>query len=260
MIEKEYEVHPEIARTMHIETPQPEEVAPQAQENTEVQTQAQAPQPVAEESDKDRNFRVLREKANKVQQERDELLYRLQQIEASKSSNQTQPNQQNIEDDNFNIDPDALAEGKHLNKFNSQIKRLKEELNVYKQQSAETTAELKLRAQFPDFDKVVSRENIELFSAAYPELARSINASGDLYNKAVSAYTLIKKFNIYNEDPYKAEIERVQKNAAKPKPLVSASPQQGDTPLSQANAFANGLTEELKEQLRKEMNAYRKNF
>lgn len=31
------------------------------------------------------------------------------------------------------------------------------------------------------------------------------------------------------------------------------SPQQGDSPLSKANAFANGLTEDLKKQLQKEM-------
>ena len=44
-----------------------------------------------------------------------------------------------------------------------------------------------------------------------------------------------------------------QRNAAKPRPTASISPQQGETPLSRANAFANGLTEEMKKQLYKEM-------
>ena len=42
-------------------------------------------------------------------------------------------------------------------------------------------------------------------------------------------------------------------NAQKPRPLTSISPQQGDSPLSKANAFANGLTPELQAQLLKEM-------
>ena len=37
------------------------------------------------------------------------------------------------------------------------------------------------------------------------------------------------------------------------------SPQQGDSPLSRANAFANGLTPELRVQLIKEMEEARKN-
>ena len=60
-------------------------------------------------------------------------------------------------------------------------------------------------------------------------------------------------------DNYKTDRELAQKNASKPKPLASVSPQQGDSPLSRANAFANGLTNELKAQLRKEMEEARKN-
>jgi hypothetical protein len=53
---------------------------------------------------------------------------------------------------------------------------------------------------------------------------------------------------------------RAQKNAAKPKPLASVNPQQGDSPLSKANAFANGLTDDLKKQLRKEMEDARRSI
>jgi hypothetical protein len=41
--------------------------------------------------------------------------------------------------------------------------------------------------------------------------------------------------------------------------MASISPQQGDSPLTKANAFANGeLTPELKAQLWKETNQYRR--
>jgi hypothetical protein len=48
--------------------------------------------------------------------------------------------------------------------------------------------------------------------------------------------------------------ERAERNLAKPRPLASVAASQGnDSPLQRANAFANGLTEELKAQLHKEM-------
>jgi len=51
----------------------------------------------------------------------------------------------------------------------------------------------------------------------------------------------------------------VQANTAKPRPLTSVSPQSGESPLSRANAFAEGLTPELKKNLFKEMQEAKKN-
>jgi hypothetical protein len=125
-------------------------------------------------------------------------------------------------------------------------------------QTAEQTAEMRLRSQYPDFDKVMTLENVQMLSASYPELAKSINASTDLYDKAASAYTIIKKFGIYNEAPHDADKQKAVANTAKPRPLASVGSQKGESPLSRANAFAGGLTEELKAQLRKEMDEYSK--
>ena len=69
---------------------------------------------------------------------------------------------------------------------------------------------------------------------------------------------IMKKFGIYREDPHSEDRIRALRNTQKPKPITSVSPQQGDSPLSKANAFANGLTEDLKAQLRKEMAAARR--
>ena len=86
-----------------------------------------------------------------------------------------------------------------------------------------------------------------------------LDTSTSFRAKAVSAYKHIKKLGLYTEDTYQADRDLAQRNAAKPKPLVSVSPQQGDSPLSRANAFANGLTPELQKQLRQEMEDARKN-
>ena len=118
---------------------------------------------------------------------------------------------------------------------------------------------MRLKTQYPDFDNIVSRENLESLRLAYPEIAQTINSSSDLYSQAVSAYTMIKKLGIGVEDSFIEEKAAIQRNAAKPKPLASINPQQGDSPLSKANAFATSgkLTDELKAQMLKEMNEFR---
>jgi|SRR5271165_5897325 len=223
----------------------------QVEETSTPEQVSQPTQPVEDAASK--NFRQLREKSERVARERDEAMARLREYE-----NKAQA--QSSEDEEFSIGPDELAEGKHLSKVQKQIKRLKDEINTYKQQSTTMNAEARLRAQFPDFDSVVSKENIEELRALEPEVAQTLNSSTDLYSTAVSAYKLIKKFGIGAQNMYNAEKEVIQKNAAKPRPLTSVSPQQGDTPLSRANAFANGLTPELKAELLKEMNTLRRNF
>lgn len=200
-----------------------------------------------------KNFKAMREKAERAERERDEALRRLREIEAS--SKQSVPT-----DDEFQMGPDELAEGKHLNKVSQEVKRLKGELNEYKRKSSIETTEARIRAEYPDFDKVVSRDNIESLNNNYPELAHTLSASDDLYKTARAAYTLIRKLGISPDvNSYDMDKELAQRNVSKPRPLTSVSPQQGDSALSRANAFANGFTDEVKEAMRKEMFAAMRN-
>jgi hypothetical protein len=220
--------------------------------------------PVEEESDAKKSFRELKEAKRKAERERDEYLRRIEEFESGSRHKQTAttPKEQSDEDEAFHLGDDDIAEGKHISKVDkraqSKIKALEERLSKYEAQSAEEKAETALRAKYADFDKVVSRDNIEMLTEAYPELARSLYSTNDLYTKAVSAYTLIKKFGIYQESPFNSEKAIAMKNVAKPRPLASVSPQQGETPMTRANAFANGLTDDLKAQLRREMEEARK--
>ena len=224
----------------------------------------EAPEPVAEvaapptdtskrDTEQARNFRAIKDAAERAARERDEALQRLQEYERRYASPAPSAPEPDTEFDGINLKDDELAEGQHLKKIASAIKKLEAKQKAVEQQSYTNNAEVRLRSQFGDFDKVMTLQNIQTFSAAYPELAKSINASQDLYDKAVSAYTLIKRFGIYDEAPYEGDKVRALSNTAKPRPLASVSPQQGDTPLSRANAFANGLTEDLKKKLREEM-------
>ena len=198
-------------------------------------------------TDKSENFKALREAKERIEKERDAMSIRLQEYEKKI--------QHAAQEENFdvNLGEDDLAEGKHLKKVSAHIKKLESQLKKYQQQSSEIGVEAKLKSQYPDFDNVVCKDNIELLRNAYPEIAQTLNSSTDLYSKAVSAYTMIKKLGIQKEDNFQQQRELAQKNASKPKPLTSMSPQQGESPLSHANAFANGLTDDLKKQLYREM-------
>lgn len=231
-----YEVHPEIAKEF-----------PKQQQEEQQPVEVQKPSDLSEVSAK-----VLREKAKRadaLERERDELMRKLYEIEASK---QPKPQVQQEEQEST-LSDDDYVEARYLKKYDKTIKELRDELRTYKQQSNISNTDARLKSRFPDIDKVVSSENLEVLRVEYPELADTIKSSPDLYNQAVSAYTLIKKLGISKEDVYQEDRQKAQTNAIKPRPLASVSPQQGDSPLSKANAFANGLTDELKIQLRKEM-------
>jgi hypothetical protein len=204
----------------------------EVQQEQQEQQQVVAQQQPSKELNEERNFRALREKADRIQRERDEALVRLKHYEAA----------QNVESEALNLGPDDLAEGKHLNKVENKIKALEHQL-----------MESKLRSQYPDIDSVVNDDTIAILKAKHPELAQTIGANKNLYSQAVTAYTMIKQLGISQDTTYDADKNLAQRNASKPKPLASVAPQQGDTPLSRANAFANGLTDELKKQLHREM-------
>lgn len=230
-------------------------VVDQQEVGTSDQQEAVLTQPSAAETAQQRNFKMMREKAERAERERDEAVRKLREIETAKSQAQVQ------QEDDFQIGPDELAEGKHLSKVVQKMKRIEGELNEYKRKSSVETTEARIKAEYPDFDKVVSRENIEVLKNNYPELAQTLNSSSDIYVTAKAAYTLMRKLGISPDtSAYDMDKETAVRNASKPRPLSSVSPQQGDSALSRANAFANGLTDELKEQLRKEMSSARRSY
>jgi hypothetical protein len=248
----------------HIEMPPlpPEEPTEQmatdeAAEVTEpvpTQTEVAEATPVYDQPTPQESWKAVREKTQRIERERDEALKRLQAYE---SAQQKQPQEETY---GINLAADEIVEGKHLTEVQKELNAIKKELSSYKQQTTLSTAEQRLKSQFPDIDTVVNAENIQRLKEEHPEIAMSLNANSDFYSQAAAAYKVIKSLGIY-QDP-KLEVDRLQaqKNAAKPRPLTSVSPQQGDTPLSRANAFANGLTPELQAQLRKEMEDSRRGY
>jgi len=209
------------------------------------------------ESDQERNLAALRQARERAERERDQLAQQLQQMQQQK------PQEEPYQD--YSVAPDALVEGKHLSKYDREIKALREELHKYQQQTISQSAETRLKTQYPDFDKVVSAENINALRESHPEIAQTLSTSSDLYNQGASAYKVIKSLGIYREDTYAKDRQNAHVNANKPRPLASVAPSQGDSPLSNANAFATGgkRADEMSDhqkQLFQEMQELRKNY
>lgn len=230
-----------------------DQVKESAPESVPVVEAESAPEAIEEnpQSPSAKHFKAVKDLKAKAERERDEAIRRAQELESRYGTMRQQAPEE--ETPEIVIGNDELAEGKHLKALLNKISKLEKQQQQYQSQSSSSIVESRLKMEYPDIEKVVSKENIEILGIQYPELAATINESSDLYKKAVSAYTLIKKLGIQPEDTYEPDRIRAATNAAKPRPLTSVNPQQGDSPLSHANAFANGLTDELKASLLKEM-------
>ena len=242
------------AQDVAVEPEETVEESPQAAESI-AQAQPEAPKPETEEQ---KNFKSLRDAWRTAERERDELARKLQQMEAA-------PKQE--EEDDILLGPDEIAEGKHLAKVSkklkateAKLKQMQEDIGKQQQQSAAMIAEATIKASHPDFDTVVNEDNIKTLMTNYPDIAASLQANPNFVSKAKAAYTMIKQLGIVKDTTYSPDRDRAIRNAAKPRPVASVSPQQGNSPLAQANAFAEGLTDDLKAQYLKEMNESRKSY
>lgn len=215
--------------------PEPEEHVGE----TEPQAEAQE-QPRASQSNQE-NIRQLRLRAEQLERERDEYMRYIQEQRAQQQKPQEQEPQ---------LSPDDLVEWKYVQ---NEIKKVKDELNAYKQQAASSSAETKLNMQYNDFRSVVTEQNIARLRDEYPELAATISSNQDLYTKGAAAYTLIKRLGIAQEPQYVKSHTKVERNLQKPRAAESLGTQTGQSPLDQANMFSEGLTDELRKKLWKEM-------
>lgn len=216
-----------------------------------------------QETNKERNMRALRESREqsererlRVEKERDEALRRARELEDRYNVKHKQTHD---DSDDIGIGEDDLVEGKHVKMVAKQVNDLKKQLEYYKQQAQQQTLESRIRSEFPDFEKVVTPDNIAILKHLKPRQAALLDSSNDMYATAATAYEMIKEYGIYqSEDVMNKKL--VHKNTMKPKPTASISPSKSESPLTRANAFASkdSFSPELAKQLQAEMNAIRK--
>ena len=147
------------------------------------------------------NWKNLREEKDRVQRERDEAVALLRQIENQVLSEQKKAKEapSNEFDD---LDADDYIPRSYVDK---KYKELRREVEEYKKTNYERTVESQMKAQFSDFDEIVSHDNIKKLKDAYPEIASSIASNSDLGSRAKAAYTVIKKLGISSGNQFGGE-------------------------------------------------------
>jgi len=216
------------------------------QEDTQVE-------PERKQSDADRNFAQLRESKERIEreklkaeQERDQALKVLKEVERYALEYQNKAQVSAPVDDHE--DEEELVDKKYFNKkLEEKLKDIERRNYDTQQQVYLSQTESKLKQQYPDIEQVLSQSNIELLKQQEPEMASTITNNPDMYSKAVSAYRMIRALGIHKEEQHNQEKSVVQQNSVKPRSTASLE-RPTNTPLDKANAFAQGLTPELKKQ------------
>ena len=227
-------------------------------ENAESNSESAGTSPTAQyqaqqQQDNWKELRLKAERAERAERERDEMVRRMQEFEQARMQQAAAQ-----EEDDSGVAPDALLEGKHYHSMRKEIRELKREIKGFKQQTSQTLMENQLKAQYPDFYSVVSEDNLAELKRSHPAIAQTLAtaASSDAYSAAASAYSIIKELGIARSTQESQQNrELIQRNAVKPRSVQSASPQRGDSPLSQANGFVvdGKASKEYQEQILKEM-------
>lgn len=218
---------------------------------------------LGQDDDKAMNFKAIRESNARLQKqfedeqrEKQEYRERLEKLEKVLQEQSRPPTQEEI-DELADLGKDDWTTREAVEKLaerqaKAMYQRLKEEderkrlEDERKRQIQELPS--RLSKEHPDFDSVVTKENVEYLKANRPHIAQSLAATQDPYAQALAAYDAIKAF--CPNAQVQAEKERMEKNANRPGTLGAA---QGASPLSQAASFEKGLTPELKKQLQNEM-------
>ena len=192
--------------------------------------------------DADYNWAEMRRKTQELERrasEQEELIKRLSK------GNAPEP------DDNLDklSDDDIITVAQHKRMSAKIAKQVAEE--VVRQREA-LTVEDRLVAKFPDFNSVVTSENIELLKQNDPELALSLQSlAHDPYAQSVAAYKLFKRGPYVTNQNTMQDKKKAEANAKKPLSVQAAGKQGGG--LGDASMFENGLTKDLQKKLWSEM-------
>lgn len=215
------------------------------------------------DDDRATNFKAIRESNARLQKqyeesERERQAYaeRLAKLEKALEAQSTPPTQEEI-DELADLAKDDWTTRDAVEKLaarqaKAMYKQFREEdekkrLEAEKKRQIEELPK-RLLKQHPDFESVVTKENVEYLKANKPHLAASLAATTDPYAQALAAYDAVRAFcpNVEVQD----EQQRLEKNASKPGTLGAAK---GSSPLAEAKMYERGLTPDLKKKLQAEM-------
>ena len=220
-----------------VASPAPE-ITP-ATETVETQ-ETVAEQPTIQDTPK---FRDLREK--------DEQIARLVRG-INQNPQPAQPNQPV----QYKRDPDEILQGKDLQPIIQELEEYKQKVRQFEQYTATEQMRNNLRRQLPDYDEIMTADNLKDLEYADPQIAQALKSSSDFEGASKIAYTLIKSMNIHTQDvlPQKEsprnieyEKQKMKDNLAKPKPASAIG--KSNTPLGELSPYHREQTKEHKDMI-----------
>lgn len=214
------------------------------QEDKTKEIQNQEPEAKTEPKEEDvveKNWRAVREKQkerdrlDKEQQrkieERDQMIAALQEALKSNQPPQptSQPSQQN-ESTGYDIHDQEWITGKQLKEFLEKDKKKKEEEDRKREQERVQQESLKqMAARYPDYQEVLTKENLAYLEYHEPEIAAGIQNIQDPYLSLANAYKSVKKFVPPMTQADKEKIERNQQMPRSPSQTGVGVNPQGET-------------------------------
>jgi hypothetical protein len=182
---------------------------------------------------KEYNWRQLEDKHT---QEREQLQRKVWELEQDKEKTLLQKDQEN-EESKFEKD-DLITYGQVDELVEKRAEKKARAIFQDEFQKAERAKQpLVVKQQYPDFEKVVTQENIDKLKKEDPELERLILLSTNPYERV---YKEIRRSEFYKSNKVNKESEeRIAENSKKP---ISSNSFGKQRPLSYANDYAKGDT------------------
>lgn len=237
------DVETNVAAMQETDTPQ---TSPQESEATHEE---------AVESKQDRNWREVRrrqaelERENKAQKELIQGFIQQQMNVAA----QPVPNSDALDSV---PDADYIPKGDVKRMIDREKEKIKKEaVQDFKQMMEEEEKarfHQRLRAKFTDFDDVVTPETLELFETQEPELADTVAVLKDPYKMGLQTYKYIKALGIVSNAPAHKRTKEVEKRLEQNAKTVPTAQSYDKRPMAQTFK----MTEQMKQELWKEMNQY----
>jgi hypothetical protein len=224
-----------------ITTSETEALSPQ--QDTLTQEESIAPEALNIESVQDRNWRQMRERIEELQQSNNRLTEAVGRSSAPPKQEVNLPDWDNVDDEDLLTKKQTMGVAEKV---------AAEAVRKALQQREYEQAPKLIESEMQDYSQVVTPENVERLKQTNPRLAASLGDVKDPYAQGALAYSYIKSQGIYKENADVNNRQRALANSKKPLPVTEAKPSNA---LESANAYANGLTPEVKQKLFAEMQA-----
>lgn len=221
----------------------------QTQENEHGQDENQASDQAKSDS-KEFNFKAMRESNARLQEQMEEQKIRADRLEKLIQERQmplTKEEKDELEElGNDDWTTRAQAEKLAERKAKAIVKQM---LDADKDERRKQNLPKEIEKSCPDFERVVTKENINYLKANKPHLFATLAANKDQFSQALSAYDAVLAF--CPNSKVTDESARVERNASRPGTMGAAK---GSSPLAEAKNLDKGtLTADLKERMRQEM-------